>query len=1336
MSKTPDLSAVQRRFVASSRECASLHRDGFLKVGDLSASRALTSTDELVGREKSYVLLGAGGAGKSTTLRMLAVAEGCEVHDLWAITRDDLRDEIGSAARAGMPLFLDTIDRFEGSTTPNLRALRHDLRHALRAGVRLRLGCRTAQWNETFASELASVADSFVSLFLLPLDRVAAVEMTAEFGGARFIDALVQAGRGHLASSPQHLLAAAEHWHSTGRLAESTQAALAWEIGKFLTEFDQDRASAVGFDRKLRVAQRLAAFHVFSAVPSFTDYAREPACSVATLPTDPEPERPDAAVDPSEYAAVLNSPLFEGAAVGGVTFRHLQYAEYLAASYLVTRKVSFARLRQLLSVHRNGLIPGARIGVANWLLALNPELLEPLLVENATAFIQAGNEVPADEVRAELVDGLLFHVTDRGLHNSWGLDLSILAHAGLEDQLAARLEVPGVSDLELWWVTAIAVACRCRRLGSCLAEAAWNPAREPWVRKLLIRASTALDESGSADVLRGLYPLDAATDFGLEVTAALIDSLYPSKLQITEVLATVHLGTSDQTSRDIRVALERIVKTATRRELPSILEWVAEQPVNHQPGSDTDNLFTAAISAAWVVAEDEAVLNALANMLVRSDQSRRWILYQNHSEPLPWLEAPGTQRRALLHKILDLVDEATWPTVLALRLLRTADVPQLLGELSAMPEQRRQITLKLLDASLQAPDATIADLVLSLAPDHPAYTATGWCRATMPVAPPNEGWRLVAARRRADEREGLQRVRAYTVALQDALDRARTDLEGWWRVAELLSFNEDAITPPGGLSNDLLRRPGLARLSEEDQTWLIHRGIEYVEAHRPINHGRVNANPPDVETAMPDYCGVFLLVTLLEHFPALLDLISEPTWQRWISVIVSDWELYESDNGDARGRLIHAAPITVRTTAAEIALQQLDCLNTDSQVLQPYGVYSELLPDLAPVLGQRLAEHRYNGYLAAGLLGLLVLRAPSTAVEACHKLVRCAGSTLSPLAAGHLAYLAPNATVDALIRAAAPDLPHEIVQQLRLTELDDDRLAGLASYLLERLPLHADPPLRAGGQTVTAMSETRRVRDAALNELAHRGLPGALEIIAASIPDAALLRKFARAARERQADNDLTTLGPTLFMNLVSRGDYRLVRDASDVVDLVLEILGELQNDIRRLGAHRDIWDEFAPRFKPKTEDKISDWIAREVRRPFKDRLVFDRENQIATYKYRGGMGRRVDLTVTTATTNHTAPLARVLIEAKHVDNNSIKMSLRNQLHKLYMLPTGERYGIYLVYWIRPEQRPAGWTKTQFPTKEGLIEFLDEQAKSAAGSHIVPYVLDISQPLDYRGDHT
>jgi hypothetical protein len=276
--------------------------------------------------------------------------------------------------------------------------------------------------------------------------------------------------------------------------------------------------------------------------------------------------------------------------------------------------------------------------------------------------------------------------------------------------------------------------------------------------------------------------------------------------------------------------------------------------------------------------------------------------------------------------------------------------------------------------------------------------------------------------------------------------------------------------------------------------------------------------------------------------------------------------------------------------------------------------------------------------------------------------------------------------------------------------------------LLTCVPFASDPPLRPGVHTPDPGFEVRGKRGLVLATLAARGQTGFFEELAALRDPAShdTIIWYLRRARSRSADISYPGILPDQLLHLLSRADARLVRHGHDLLDVVIAQLGELQREITQLRHYRFLWDNPGPRGKPKSEDTISDWVSQKLQATLRE-AFFRREAHVSSKGQ--GTGTRIDIEATAATATHRPGKALVITEAKHVTHEHLETAMHDQLVEKYMLPKGERHGIYLVYWTDPAQRTKGPHD-----RDQLMELLTGQAAQAAdqGLEIRPYLLDIS----------
>ena len=353
------------------------------------------------------------------------------------------------------------------------------------------------------------------------------------------MEALVSAGLGRLAASPMRLKTVARNWQDTGDLAASQLEAIRLEIDHLLQETsDRWPKPAVPDDRRRRLAGRLAAMMMFGKAGRFTAGPRHlpGTLNLGRLPSAPEADEPGQDVTPAEYEEVLGTALFDVAADSTVVFRHQQYAEFLAAEYVTGRPVTRGQLPVLLGMADDGTIPGSLAGITAWIAVLDPELAEGLARANALVLAKTGVEFPSHAYRAAVVDGILAKAASGDADPLPVQDLTALAHAGLEEQLAGHLGRDLTWPQELWWIAVLAEAGGCRDLAHDLTRHVVDAAWPTWARRAGLSAVAALGDDQDLLRLKDLARLGPDSDPVDSVLAGVIGALFPRLMGTAEVL--------------------------------------------------------------------------------------------------------------------------------------------------------------------------------------------------------------------------------------------------------------------------------------------------------------------------------------------------------------------------------------------------------------------------------------------------------------------------------------------------------------------------------------------------------------------------------------------------------------------------------------------------------------------------------------------------------------------------------------------------------------------------------------------------------------------------------
>jgi hypothetical protein len=1316
-----------------------LDRHGFLDLAPGSESWfgggvQPISVTELVASDDSamsFVLLASGGVGKSTVLEALRALEPTGVVvDLRMFDKSGMHRELAVAIERDGPVYLDGLDVIASAEPSVFPILEHHMTSSAGQRVRWRLACRPAAWDVSLAAALKRTLPGFQELKLLPLSRAAAAAllMRAEVPDG-FLDAVADAKLGRLAASAMRFEAAAKQWRDVRSLPTSHLAAVEYEVEQFLIETGTSVQRSVPLDRRRRIAMRLAAMSVFGSINRFGRTV-EPAAPgrqyIDGLPSTPEPDEPGTPITPTQVNEVIGTTLFDAAPDAALAFRHQQYAEYLAARYVVDRKITHAQLRGLLGVRDDGRVPGVLAGVTAWLAAIAPGLVEDLVAANAVALVQTGVEIPSDDVRAAVVRALLTKASEGDTDPDWGLDLTALAYPGLTVDLRQHL-TDGLSHTEeVWWIGRLAEAGRCDELGEDLLNAVLDPRWAPWTRRPGAAAIASFGDDAVMSRMRPLLSLEPDEDPDDELLAAGIEALYPTLLSTSELLEVLRPRRNTNLVGAYLVLLGQLSDQIPADDLPTVLRWAARRVSDGE--SAYGRFIPQLVHSGWARQESLPIRVSLAGLVARLIQTTRWDSWHDRRKGPPWTDGGSDSRCRLAILVAERLEEHHWYDLLELGLVTADDLDFLIAELPHLPSPAHPVLAGCVPSLLGQPTACEADTILSLPAGHPAYEPTRHLREPIRLESPQaQRARRATARDRDAEMEQSTRRDVQRQQLTESLHATADDLSDWWKIVQSLAC-DGSSRAARDFHHDLTTRAGWELLEPDEQRHVVDLGLCYLRAHEPSLSIRDGIDRITVPQVMPDWSGVYLLATLVRHQPHLMQSLEVSTWRKWAPAIVSAWSAGSEDDDQLRGDLIDFVPGDARARLVDAALEGLDMYQTRNRTpISSRCVYEHLIVDLAQPVGQRLVTGDYTGDLAATLLDLLIAHAPDIARSTCQQLRTVEDTTLAALAHRGQAVLDPDNVVAELVdQGAAPGVLDNVVPALELTRLNDHSLAGLGRLLLDRLPVEEDPDWLS---TEYSPFGVRHARGRALDQLAARGLTQALTELRVDRSEVSryVISAHLRRARTQEANLAFTPLEPSELLTLLGRADARLVRTNEDLLQVVVENLRELQHEITNGNAWRDLWNLGATP-TPKSEDDISDWTQRNLKTLLSKSSVIDREPQVRR-RHKQGSGTRIDLKVAVATATQPQTHAQVIIEAKLINHSKLFTAMHEQLVQIYLMPTRVRHGIYLVYWITPDQRPEGWAQRNRCNLQAVQQQLEQQAASTGHDiTIQPFVLDISRP--------
>jgi hypothetical protein len=600
-------------------------------------------------------------------------------------------------------------------------------------------------------------------------------------------------------------------------------------------------------------------------------------------------------------------------------------------------------------------------------------------------------------------------------------------------------------------------------------------------------------------------------------------------------------------------------------------------------------------------------------------------------------------------------------------------------------------------------DAASAEHILAVDQDHPAYQSLAAFHGHQQISS-----------RPAGLAHHSQNLEAPSLAenasqLRGAIAHSRTNVNDWWHAAIRLANNDLEQL----LNWDLTSRPLWSTMDEEEQEELLQLGVDYVNTRQPEASRWAGQSQLAVDDVMPDWAAVFLLATLAAHRVELSADVEPTTWASWAPAIIL-MPSHLAEDGWLR---------RVRDTAPEIGREAIDSALREhvreagadnSWAHNPLADFSD--HRLIAVIEQVARSTHDSVDRRDGALGLLVEHAPDIALDVGRAAMN--DHAIPPAAFATLAKLAPEELISEWISKGQLG-PLERLSGLKLELLSDNSLGALTGMLLDKLSFADDPDEPYDFTESTPESVARRMRMRLLQSMAGRGMFSVLAALEHGRPatDRDHIRHLLQEARIREALANWRPVRPATLMNILARGDARLVRDSAGLTTVLLEQLSQIQNDIRELGEFRSLWDgePGSEGASPKVEDTISDWLANQLRLRLRPHVVVDREVQVTRPKA-VGIGTRIDITATSGGIQ----IGRVVFEAKRVNNPELLTAINDQLVGQYMDPAAFSHGIYIVYWTAPTLRPPSWHG-----KHPDMDVLADQLRAQAQSHLPHRQIDV-----------
>ncbi|MEV5239709.1 hypothetical protein AB0K89_11435 [Streptomyces cinnamoneus] len=627
-----------------------LSDDGFLD--DEVASRSVDgepvpgalACPEVVAAFGATVLLGEPGGGKTTVLRRLVQGlRAVEPDDpetahgyVWVngsdLTEISYQDRVGrylaalprmlrgsgtdrATERSSTPLggrtdirltvVLDQLDE-SGMVFQLPGSLARSLHGRDTSSLRMLLACRTADYPVRLTEVLRDHFTECTFADLAPLPRAEAVRLAQSGGvdGEALVAAAVAVGAGALASAPLTLDLLVRIYREEGGLRGDPRDLFARGTRLLAAEHDPGRSMArpsqTSPSQRLAITGRIAARMLLSGRRTLWD-GHEPRGRPGRLDltTDEliggveENATGDRfAVTPEALREAFRTGLFSPIGEERKSFRHSSFSAYLAASYLVRRRLSHGRLAELFLVE----IPGANAArvppplreTAAWLVALDPEHTAWLVAADPESVIVHSALVRSNAMRELVVARLLDNAGDVELSQTrWQFSRWDVTHPRLAHQLMSALVADPAVFAENWPLRArfrvavcLARDCAAPELTAPLLTVCRDDRCPVPERRLAVDAAFACDPEAAAHVLQPLLTsleddvYAVRVDPDDELRGTLLSRLWPQYIDISTVLSMLRPPRNPDLVGAYHLFLRNMVANCTDGQVGVVLRWL------------------------------------------------------------------------------------------------------------------------------------------------------------------------------------------------------------------------------------------------------------------------------------------------------------------------------------------------------------------------------------------------------------------------------------------------------------------------------------------------------------------------------------------------------------------------------------------------------------------------------------------------------------------------------------------------------------------------------------------------------------------------------------------
>jgi hypothetical protein len=656
---------------------------GLLRVDQLFAARCCILVGD-AGLGKSDILTkeysrvrATGPQGTNAIFRSLRDF-GSDVTARQFLTSPDITAWITDPAST-LFLFLDSLDEalLKVDTWSSL------LRDALSVWpvdrLWFRITCRPAFWPTSLGDELQKLfGDGFSKVNLAPL-RLRDVESAAvehDVAAELLLSEIHRANASTFAARPLTLKMIfgifAESKKLPSRHTEMYSQGCRFLCGEHNpTVLEGRRMTNVPLDRRIAIAERMAAMSVFCD-RRFIQHpnAVDPITPEGTLMTTEICSTDASAGDLRE---VLASGLFAYDSADVLTWTNWSHAEFLAASWCISQRLSLVSLKDLITVPGDdGLgVPQQLSSTAVWLCELRRELQAYLARLNPTLLLFIDVAAVDPSILPKLVKNTIERTT------TWELTRQVQAAAhrfkypGIVKQLARYLRHPRHQS-RCAKAIHIAIACHVSDLDKILVKIAEDKTCSLEIRQLAASGIAQIGRKEAREAIRHFATNPVPEDKNDNLKGCALLANWPENLTLRDVMALLTRSRNSYHSGWYEAFLAKFSReldiNLPEDDVLTALGWAKQEWLTHTRDVRFDLVVDRILQSAWAQLESATIRESFVSLLLAR--------LRHHIPAFPKEMSPKSQdiwsqrlrddiarRHLLLQTGFDLVDDSPYSVV-------------------------------------------------------------------------------------------------------------------------------------------------------------------------------------------------------------------------------------------------------------------------------------------------------------------------------------------------------------------------------------------------------------------------------------------------------------------------------------------------------------------------------------------------------------------------------------------------------------------------------------------------------------------------------------------------